>query len=65
MHDHYNLLLITPTQTLFESLSLGTMLTFYDQAVVIKAFVITTSVFIALTAFTMQSKIDFSTWGAG
>ena len=52
-------------QTFFESVSLGTIITFYDSSVVIKAFVITTAVFIVLTAYAMQSKYDYSTWGAG
>jgi len=43
---------------------LGTIVTFYDVDLVLKAFVITSAVFIALTVYTMQSKYDFSTWGA-
>ena len=39
-------------------------MTHYDLDLVVKAFVITTGVFLALTAYTMQSKYDFSTWGA-
>ena len=52
------------TQTLLEGISLGTIVTFYDVDLVLKAFVITTTVFLALTVYTMQSKYDFSTWGA-
>ena len=51
-------------QTLLESIAVGTIITSYDQAVVIKAFVITTVVFTSLTLYTMQSKYDYSTWGA-
>ena len=58
LHTH------THTQTLLESVSLGTIVTFYDVDLVLKAFVITTTVFLALTVYTMQSKYDFSSWGA-
>ena len=53
-----------PLQTLLEGISLGTLVTYYDVDLVLKAFVITTAVFLGLTAYTMQSKYDFSTWGA-
>jgi FtsH-binding integral membrane protein len=51
-------------QTILEGLSLGIVVTYFDVDLVLKAFVITTAVFIGLTAYTMQSKYDFSTWGA-
>ena len=35
----------------------------YDSKVVLQAFLITLGVFLALTAFTFQSKYDFSSWG--
>lgn len=50
--------------TFLESLSIGTLVTFYDVDLVLKAFFITTAVFVGLTLYTMQSKYDFSTWGA-
>lgn len=50
--------------TVIEGLSLGSVVTYFDVDLVVKAFVITTAVFLALTAYTMQSKYDFSTWGA-
>jgi FtsH-binding integral membrane protein len=50
--------------TLMEGLSLGAVVTYFDIDLVIKAFVITTAVFLALTVYTMQSRYDFSTWGA-
>ena len=43
---------------------MGTAVTFYDVDLVLKSLFITTMVFMALTAYTMQSKYDFSTWGA-
>ena len=52
------------SQTILEGLSLGIVVTYFDVDLVLKAFVITTAVFIGLTAYTMQSKYDFSTWGA-
>ncbi|KAL5459894.1 hypothetical protein EMCRGX_G033282 [Ephydatia muelleri] len=50
--------------TVLESVSLGTIVTYYDQSTVFEAFFITAVVFMALTSYTMQSKYDFSTWGA-
>ena len=43
---------------------MGILVTYFDVDLVLKAFVITTAVFIGLTLYTMQSKYDFSTWGA-
>lgn len=51
-------------QTIFEGLSLGILVTYFDVDLVLKAFVITSAVFVGLTVYTMQSKYDFSTWGA-
>ncbi|NXI24864.1 LFG4 protein, partial [Sterrhoptilus dennistouni] len=39
--------------------------TFYDVSVVLQAFILTTAVFLGLTAYTLQSKRDFSKFGAG
>lgn len=39
--------------------------TLYDKMVVLEAVVLTLSVTIALTVYTLQSKRDFSSWGAG
>lgn len=50
--------------TVTEGLSLGIVVTFYDVDLVLKSLLITTVVFLSLTAYTMQSKYDFSTWGA-
>ncbi|CAO3652766.1 unnamed protein product [Mucor hiemalis] len=46
--------------TLFEAHAVGTIVTFYDQGMVLKALLITLGVFIGLTIFTFQSKWDFS-----
>ncbi|GAA6103243.1 protein lifeguard 4 [Tachysurus ichikawai] len=40
-------------------------LTFYEYSVVLQAFVLTSAVFVGLTAYTLQSKRDFSKLGAG
>ncbi|KAM4676281.1 protein lifeguard 4 [Discoglossus pictus] len=51
--------------TLLEAVTVAIAVTFYDVAVVLQAFVLTTAVFLGLTAFTFQSKRDFSKLGAG
>ncbi|NXN22677.1 LFG4 protein, partial [Nycticryphes semicollaris] len=38
---------------------------FYDVSIVLQAFILTTAVFLGLTAYTLQSKRDFSKFGAG
>ncbi|XP_051976749.1 protein lifeguard 4-like [Xyrauchen texanus] len=50
--------------TLLESLSVATAVTFYEYAIVLQAFVLTSAVFLGLTAYTFQSKRDFSKLGA-
>ncbi|KAI9473872.1 MAG: inhibitor of apoptosis-promoting Bax1-domain-containing protein [Benjaminiella poitrasii] len=49
--------------TLLESHMVGTIVTFYDQTIVFQALIITFSVFLVLTLFTLQSKWDFSGMG--
>uniref|UniRef100_A0A8D0NZB8 Protein lifeguard 4 n=1 Tax=Sus scrofa TaxID=9823 RepID=A0A8D0NZB8_PIG len=39
--------------------------TFYDVYIVLQAFILTTAVFLGLTVYTLQSKRDFSKFGAG
>ncbi|ORY93344.1 inhibitor of apoptosis-promoting Bax1-domain-containing protein [Syncephalastrum racemosum] len=46
--------------TLMEGHLVGTVVTFYDQEIVLQALVITFGVFFSLTLFTLQSKWDFS-----
>ncbi|XP_056113410.1 protein lifeguard 4 [Rhinichthys klamathensis goyatoka] len=50
--------------TLLESLSVATAVSFYEYAIVLQAFVLTSAVFLGLTAYTFQSKRDFSKLGA-
>jgi FtsH-binding integral membrane protein len=50
--------------TLLQSLTIATVTTFYDSVIVIKAAVITGTVFMSLTMYTFNSKKDYSSWGA-
>lgn len=51
--------------TLMEAYSIGVIVTFYKVHSVIEAFLLTFAVTAALTVYTLQSKRDFSSWGAG
>ncbi|KAG8514193.1 Protein lifeguard 4 [Galemys pyrenaicus] len=51
--------------TLLEALSVAFIVTFYDVYIVLQAFILTTAVFLGLTVYTLQSKRDFSRYGAG
>jgi len=51
--------------TFCEAYTIGTVVTFYDQAIVLQAFILTMATVVALTVYTFQSKKDYSTWGAG
>uniref|UniRef100_A0A8C6T9Y8 Transmembrane BAX inhibitor motif containing 4 n=1 Tax=Neogobius melanostomus TaxID=47308 RepID=A0A8C6T9Y8_9GOBI len=53
------------TFTLLEAVSVATTVTFYDYGTVLQALLLTCAVFAGLTAFTFQSKRDFSKLGAG
>ncbi|KAG4304798.1 hypothetical protein PORY_001851 [Pneumocystis oryctolagi] len=50
--------------TLFESCSIGTIVSFYNSIIVLEALLITTGLFLGLTIFTWQNKYDFSSIGA-
>uniref|UniRef100_A0A8C5LFX5 Transmembrane BAX inhibitor motif containing 4 n=1 Tax=Jaculus jaculus TaxID=51337 RepID=A0A8C5LFX5_JACJA len=50
--------------TMMTSVTL-TFITFYDVFIILQAFILTTAVFLGLTAYTLQSKRDFSKFGAG
>ncbi|NXL62671.1 LFG4 protein, partial [Chordeiles acutipennis] len=41
------------------------IVSFYDVFIVLQAFILTTAVFLGLTGYTLQSKRDFSKFGAG
>ncbi|XP_044279016.1 protein lifeguard 4 isoform X2 [Varanus komodoensis] len=51
--------------TLLEALTVAITVTFYEVSIVLQAFILTTSVFLALTIYTLQSKRDFNKLGAG
>jgi len=51
--------------TLIEAYTVGVIVTFYDKFVVLEAFGLTAAVTVGLTAYTLQSKKDFSGWAAG
>ncbi|KAF8160722.1 UPF0005-domain-containing protein [Crassisporium funariophilum] len=62
-HTHpWNFVLLS-TFTLMEAFTLGIVVAFYSNVIVIQALVITLGVFIGLTLFTLQSKYDFSGMG--
>jgi FtsH-binding integral membrane protein len=48
-----------------EALTVGVLVSFFEKSVVIQAFFLTAAVVAALTAFTFQTKKDFSGWYAG
>ena len=51
--------------TLFESLTIGTLVSFFDKILVIQAIIITAVIVVGLTMYTFQTKRDFSAMGAG
>jgi len=51
--------------TLFESFTIGTIVSFFDKMLVIQALIITTVIVVGLTLYTFQTKRDFSFMGAG
>nr|KAF6495936.1 hypothetical protein HJG63_010237 [Rousettus aegyptiacus] len=51
--------------TLLQALSVAVVVTFYDVYIILQAFILTTAVILGLTVYTLQSKRDFSKFGAG
>jgi len=64
-HSHPANLVLLGTFTAFEAVTVGTVVSFYDQVIVLKALILTIFVFVGLTLFTFQTKYDFSSWGSG
>lgn len=62
-HSHPTNLVLLGLFTLLESLSIGAVISYTDQTVVLQAAIITTFAFLGLTLFTLQSKMDFSSMG--
>ncbi len=51
--------------TLFESFTIGTIVSFFDKILVIQAVILTAVIVVGLTMYTFQTKRDFSFMGAG
>ena len=51
--------------TVLQAISVAAICTMYDSWIVVKAAVITATVFGSLTMYTFTSKKDYSSWGAG
>ncbi|NWV37742.1 LFG4 protein, partial [Grantiella picta] len=65
-HQHpVNLYLLFGFCFLIDKLLFLFIVSFYDVSIVLQAFILTTAVFLGLTAYTLQSKRDFSKFGAG
>lgn len=62
-HSHPTNIILLGLFTVLESLSLGTVITYVDQKIVLQAMVITAFTFFGLTLFTLQSKWDFGSLG--
>nr|XP_046235240.1 protein lifeguard 4 [Scatophagus argus] len=64
-HQHPVNLYLLLVFTVLEAVSVATALTFYEYSTVLQALFLTCAVFAGLTAYTFQSKKDFSKMGAG
>ncbi|CAL8386590.1 unnamed protein product [Boreogadus saida] len=64
-HKHPLNLYLLLAFTLLEAVSVATAVSFYEYKIVLQAFFLTCTVFTCLTAYTFQSKRDFSKLGAG
>ncbi|NXC82591.1 LFG4 protein, partial [Cercotrichas coryphoeus] len=64
-HHPVNLYLLFGFCSLIDRLHFLFIVSFYDVSIVLQAFILTTAVFLGLTAYTLQSKRDFSKFGAG
>jgi len=62
-HSHPLNYVLLSTFTLMEAFTLGVVVAFFDNVIVLQALLITLGVFIGLTLFTLQSKYDFSGMG--
>jgi len=62
-HSHPLNLVLLSAFTLLEAFTLGIVMSFYENVIILQALIITLGVFLGLTLFTMQSKYDFSGMG--
>lgn len=63
-HVPINYVLLTAF-TVVEAVTVGVVVSMYEVEVVIKAFVMTLVITISLTAYTFQTKRDFTNMGVG
>ena len=64
-HEHPTNLFLLGLFTAVESIMLGIVMSALNESVILKAFILTTFIFLGLTLFTLQSSYDFSsltTW---
>lgn len=57
-------LILLAAFTVVQAYTVGVIVTFYDKAVVVQAFFLTAAVVVSLTAFTFQTKRDFTNMGS-
>ena len=62
--EHPINLILLAAFTVIMAYTVGVMVTFFDKFVVLQAFILTSAVVAGLTAFTFQTKRDFSSFGA-
>ncbi|RDB25230.1 Bax inhibitor 1 [Hypsizygus marmoreus] len=62
-HSHPLNFVLLSTFTLMEAFTLGVVVAFYENDIVLRALLITIGVFLGLSLFTFQSKYDFSGMG--
>jgi len=62
--EHPTNLILLAAFTVVEAYTVGVLITFFDKMVVLQAFLLTSMVVTGLTAFTFQTKRDFSSMGA-
>eukprot|EP00088_Acartia_fossae_P029703 TRINITY_DN30586_c0_g1_i1.p1 TRINITY_DN30586_c0_g1~~TRINITY_DN30586_c0_g1_i1.p1 ORF type:complete len:256 (+),score=78.60 TRINITY_DN30586_c0_g1_i1:47-814(+) len=62
--EHPVNLILLAAFTVIEAYTVGVVVTFFDKFVVLQAFFLTSGVVAGLTAFTFQTKRDFSSMGA-
>ncbi|PFH47830.1 hypothetical protein AMATHDRAFT_151176 [Amanita thiersii Skay4041] len=62
-HSHPTNFVLLSVFTLMEAFTLGVVIAFFDNVIVLQALVITIGIFLGLTLFTFQSKYDFSGMG--
>lgn len=62
-HSYPTNVIVLTVFTFFEAIMVGTATSFYESTIVIQALLITLGIFVGLTLFTFQTKLDFSGLG--